>query len=225
MPTSSPDSLTHRRVLAIAVPIMLSNVTQPLIGVVDTAVLGQLPEAYYIGGIAVGALIFSFLYWGFGFLRMGTSGLTAQAFGAGDQAEVRAVFGRAVLIALAAAFLLIALAPILSTTSPHRGTVNIASSSTALPMRVMMRMFTTTYGLSEISTPICEIGPPTGPIENGITYIVRPRIAPANKPRRVARILSGSSQLFVGPASSWRREQMKVRSSTRATSLASERAR
>jgi hypothetical protein len=92
-------------------------------------------------------------------------------------------------------------------------------------MRVMMRMFATTYGLSEISTPICEIGPPIGPIENGITYIVRPRIAPANKLRSVARIVSGSSQLLVGPASSWRREQMKVRSSTRATSVASERAR
>ncbi|MGE0211593.1 MAG: MATE family efflux transporter [Parvibaculaceae bacterium] len=111
MRTSSPDSLTHRRVLAIAVPIMLSNVTQPLIGVVDTAVLGQLPDAHYIGGIAVGALIFSFLYWGFGFLRMGTGGLVAQAFGAGDHDEVRAVFGRAVLIALAAGFLLIALSP------------------------------------------------------------------------------------------------------------------
>ena len=113
MRIGSPDSLTHRRVLAIAVPIMLSNVTQPLIGVVDTAVLGQLPEAYYIGGIAVGALVFSFLYWGFGFLRMGTGGLTAQAFGAGDEAEVRAVFGRAVLIAVAAGLLLIALSPLI----------------------------------------------------------------------------------------------------------------
>src|SRR5262245_17260643 len=98
-------------------------------------------------------------------------------------------------------------------------------SRTALPMRVMMRMFATTYGLSEISTPICEIGPPIGPIENGITYIVRPRIAPANRLRRVARIVSGSSQLFVGPASSLRHVHINVRSSTRATSVASERAR
>lgn len=113
MRASFPDSLTHRRVLAIAVPIMLSNVTQPLIGVVDTAVLGRLPDAYYIGGIAVGSLVFSVLYWAFGFLRMGTGGLTAQAFGAGDHREVRAVFGRAVLIALAAGFLLIALSPVI----------------------------------------------------------------------------------------------------------------
>ncbi len=105
--------VTNRRVLAIALPIMLSNVTQPLIGVADTAVVGQLPEAHYIGGIAVGALIFSFLYWGFGFLRMGTGGLTAQAYGAGDHAEVSAVFGRAVLVALVASALLIALGPLI----------------------------------------------------------------------------------------------------------------
>lgn len=110
---SSDYRLANRRVLAIALPIMLSNVTQPLIGVVDTAVVGQLPDAHYIGGIAVGSLVFSFLYWGFGFLRMGTGGLTAQAFGAGDRAEVRAVFGRAVLIALVASGLLIALGPLI----------------------------------------------------------------------------------------------------------------
>ena len=113
MLSSSAFRLANRRVLAIALPIMLSNVTQPLIGVVDTAVVGQLPDARYIGGIAVGSLIFSFLYWGFGFLRMGTGGLAAQAFGAGDQAEMRAVFGRAILIALAASVLLIALGPLI----------------------------------------------------------------------------------------------------------------
>ena len=73
--------------------------------------------------------------------------------------------------------------------------------------------------------PICEIGPPIGPIENGITYIVRPRIEPANTPASSARISSGSRQLFVGPASAGSGEQMKVRSSTRATSPGSERAR
>ena len=76
-----------------------------------------------------------------------------------------------------------------------------------------------------ISTPICAMGEPSGPIENGMTYIVRPRMEPANRPLSVARISAGSAQLFVGPASSSRCEQMKVRSSTRATSLGSERAR
>ena len=72
--------VTRRSVLAIAVPIMLSNVTEPLIGVVNTTVIGQLPQAYYIGAIAVGSLIFSFIYWGFGFLRLGTGGVKPRIF-------------------------------------------------------------------------------------------------------------------------------------------------
>jgi len=93
------------------------------------------------------------------------------------------------------------------------------------PMRVMIRMLTTTYGESVSWTPIREKGEPSGPMLKGTTYMVRPRIAPANNRRSVARISRGSTQLLVGPAS-WRRWlQMKVRSSTRATSLGSERAR
>ncbi|WP_428264989.1 MATE family efflux transporter [Haliangium sp.] len=99
--------VTHRRVFAIAAPIMLSNVSTPLIGVVDTGVVGQLPDPAYIGGVAIGALIFTFLLWAFGFLRMGTTGLTAQAVGANDVAEVRAGLTRALLIAAAAGAVLI----------------------------------------------------------------------------------------------------------------------
>lgn len=99
--------LGQRDVLAIAVPIMLSNVTTPLIGIVDTAVLGQLGDPRLIGAVAVGAMIFNMIYWGFGFLRMGTTGLTAQAYGAGPQAEVVATLMRALLIAGAAAAALI----------------------------------------------------------------------------------------------------------------------
>lgn len=62
-------------------PIMISNVSTPLIGVVDTAVVGQIPDAAYIGAAAIGGLIFTVVFWGFGFLRMGTTGLTAQAHG------------------------------------------------------------------------------------------------------------------------------------------------
>jgi MATE family multidrug resistance protein len=109
MPTASET--THRRVLAIAIPIMLSNVSQPLIGVVDTAVIGRLPEPYYIGAIAIASLVFNFLYWGFGFLRLGTSGLTAQAFGADDEREVVSVLGRSFLVAIGCGVLLITLGP------------------------------------------------------------------------------------------------------------------
>ena len=72
---------------------------------------------------------------------------------------------------------------------------------------------------------MCEMWQPSGPIENGTTYIVRPRMQPSNRPSSVLRISAGAIQLLVGPASSSRSQQMKVRSSTRATSLGSERAR
>lgn len=105
--------VTHRGVLAIAIPIMLSNVSEPLIGVVNTAVIGRLPEAYYIGAIALSALVFSFIFWGFGFLRLSTSGLSAQALGARDQGEVVAVLGRALGIAVVAGLALVALSPVI----------------------------------------------------------------------------------------------------------------
>lgn len=103
--------VTHRSVLTVAVPIMLSNVSEPLIGVVNTAVIGQLKEPYYIGAIAVGALIFSFIFWGFGFLRLSTGGLSAQALGAGDRTELVAVLIRALMIGLGAGLGLVLLSP------------------------------------------------------------------------------------------------------------------
>ncbi|MGI9257922.1 MAG: MATE family efflux transporter, partial [Gammaproteobacteria bacterium] len=102
-------ALTHRDVLSIAVPVMLSNVSTPLIGIVDTAVVGQIPNPAYIGAVAVGALVFSFIFWAFGFLRMGTTGLTAQALGASDSEEIRSCLGRALVVAAVAGALLIAL--------------------------------------------------------------------------------------------------------------------
>jgi multidrug resistance protein, MATE family len=104
---------TDRRVLAIAAPIILSNLSVPLLGAVDTAVMGHLGDAAYIGAVALGGLIFSYLYWGFGFLRMGTTGLAAQALGAGDSTEALAVAGRACLIGLVIGLVIVALqAPI-----------------------------------------------------------------------------------------------------------------
>ncbi|MBV1887472.1 MAG: MATE family efflux transporter [Parvibaculaceae bacterium] len=96
-PSLLPD-LTHRRVLTVAVPIVLSNLSTPILGLVDTGIMGQLGDAKYISGVALGSLIFTFLFWAFGFLRMGTTGLVAQAFGAGDGNELRAALARALLI-------------------------------------------------------------------------------------------------------------------------------
>ena len=102
-----PDRLGHAAVLSTAVPIILANITTPIIGLVDTAVLGQLGDPHYIGGIAIGAMIFNLLYWAFGFLRMGTTGLTAQAEGSGDAGETGATLMRALLIAGMAGVVLI----------------------------------------------------------------------------------------------------------------------
>ena len=85
------EALTHRRVLTIAIPIVLSNATVPILGVVDTGVVGQLGEAAPIGAVGIGAIILTAIYWVFGFLRMGTTGLTSQAKGAKDVAEEAAL--------------------------------------------------------------------------------------------------------------------------------------
>ncbi|MEL6287531.1 MAG: MATE family efflux transporter [Pseudomonadota bacterium] len=102
-------SLGHRDVLAIALPIIFSNVTEPLIGVVDTGVLGALDAPHLVGGVALGATFFSLAYFMFSFLRMGTSGLTAQADGADDGTRVSAVFAQALIVALVAGLALIML--------------------------------------------------------------------------------------------------------------------
>lgn len=84
----------------LAGPIILSNISVPLVGAVDTAVVGHLPEPQSIGAVALGALIFSFLYWGFGFLRMGTTGFVAQAYGAGDWRGLSDTLLRVLLLAI-----------------------------------------------------------------------------------------------------------------------------
>ena len=97
----SPASANERRHLfGVAWPIILSNLSAPLLGFVDTGVIGNLGDASLIGAIALGALVFSFLYWGFSFLRMGTTALVAQASGAGDAAELQATVLRAFLLGL-----------------------------------------------------------------------------------------------------------------------------
>jgi len=101
--------LTHRRVLTIALPVVLSNATVPILGVVDTGVVGQMGEAAPIGAVGIGAIILTAIYWIFGFLRMGTSGLTAQATGAKNEAEVAALLTRSLIIGLSAGVAIILL--------------------------------------------------------------------------------------------------------------------
>lgn len=111
--TASPKPLTHRRVLKIALPIVVSNATVPLLGIVDVGVVGQMGEAAPIGAVGIGAIILSSVFWIFGFLRMGTVGLVGQAEGADDMAEVSAILTRALIIAGLGGLLLIAAYPLI----------------------------------------------------------------------------------------------------------------
>ncbi|MBD1547075.1 MATE family efflux transporter [Roseibium aggregatum] len=101
--------VTHRSVLAIAVPMTLAFLSTPLLGVVDTAVIGRLGDAALVGGIAIGGVIFDLVFTTFNFLRSGTTGLTAQAYGADDQSEIKATFLRALFIAAVAGLAVILL--------------------------------------------------------------------------------------------------------------------
>ncbi|APX94477.1 MATE family efflux transporter [Halomonas sp. 1513] len=97
--SSTPTASADRRIWLLAWPIILSNITVPLLGLVDTAVVGHLPDSRYLAAVTLGATLFSFLYWGFGFLRMGTTGLTSQAAGRENDSEVRNLLGQSLLMA------------------------------------------------------------------------------------------------------------------------------
>lgn len=102
-----PQRLNHK-IWQIAWPAILSNISTPLLGIVDTAILGHLDSTVYLGAVAIGASILSFIYWGFGFLRMGTTGLVARAVGAGDTRRETLVLLQSVVLALGLAVLVIA---------------------------------------------------------------------------------------------------------------------
>jgi MATE family multidrug resistance protein len=99
----------NRRILNLAIPNIISNITIPLLGLVDIALLGHLGSEVYIGAIAIGVMIFNFIFWGFGFLRMGTSGFTAQAYGSRDFREMILILSRSMLVAMAASGLILVL--------------------------------------------------------------------------------------------------------------------
>ena len=109
------DKTLNREILRLSLPSILANLSVPLVGFVDTAVAGHLPAqgawgaAAFIGAISVGAMLFNLIYWNFGFLRTGTGGLTAQAFGRGDMRECAAICARALSLAAVAAVLVLAL--------------------------------------------------------------------------------------------------------------------
>lgn len=86
----------NKKILQLAIPSIISNITVPLLGLIDVAIVGHLGSASYIGAIAVGGMLFNIIYWIFGFLRMGTSGMTSQAYGKRDLTEVTRILFRSV---------------------------------------------------------------------------------------------------------------------------------
>lgn len=103
----------NRSILKLAIPNIVSNITVPLLGLVDLALMGHLGSEVYIGAISLGGVIFNFIYWGFGFLRMSTSGFTAQAFGEKNQTETITILVRALLVAFGISLVILLLqAPI-----------------------------------------------------------------------------------------------------------------
>jgi len=117
--TADSRPLTHRAVLAMSVPIILSNLTTPVVGALGTAIVGQLGDAAALGGVAIGVVMFNLLFWSFGFLRLATSGLTAQAKGAGDGAEIAATLERALVVAVALGLIAILIQHPLGVLSVH----------------------------------------------------------------------------------------------------------
>ena len=97
----------NREILRLAIPNIITTLTVPLLGMVDMAIVGHMGSETYIGAIALGTMIFNMIYWNFGFLRMGTSGFTAQAYGADDREETMHILVRALFIGLSAAVLLV----------------------------------------------------------------------------------------------------------------------
>lgn len=126
-----------RKIWGIAWPAILSNLSIPLLGLVDAAILGHLGSPRYLGAVAIGSALLSFLYWGFGFLRMGTTGLVARAMGAGEPARAHLVLAQSTLLALCLALAVILLHPLLlglgfALMSPRDSVLPLADSYTAI---------------------------------------------------------------------------------------------
>ncbi len=145
--TVRPFEVTHRGVLAIAIPMTLAYLSTPLVGLVDTGVIGQLGDAALIGGIALGAVIFDIVFTTMNFLRSGTTGLTAQAHGAQDRTEVDASFFRALIVAVAIGFAVLALKDVILEVA-----LSLIGGSAAVQTATR-----TYYGIRVLATPFALI--------------------------------------------------------------------
>ena len=146
-------------VFAIAVPMTLAYSSVPLLGIVDTGVVGQLNDPAMLGGLAVGAILFDLIFSTFNFLRASTTGLVAQAMGAGDEEQQRIIFIRSLLLAVICGLILLALSPLILQFSLFVMDVpeNVATATaTYFTIRVLAAPFT----LINYSVPGWLLGPP-----------------------------------------------------------------
>lgn len=104
----------NREILSLAIPSIITNITTPLLALMDVAIVGHMGDASYIAAIAIGGTIFNMIYWLFAFLRMGTSGLSAQAHGANDGDELNLVLSRGLLVAISASLIIILVSPVIA---------------------------------------------------------------------------------------------------------------
>ena len=109
----------HREILALSIPSIIANITTPLLGIIDVAIVGNMGSAVYIAAIAIGSTIFSMLYWPFAFLRMGSSGMTAQAYGANNNHQCTLVLYRSILVALSVGIIIILLQHLIAQCAIH----------------------------------------------------------------------------------------------------------
>ena len=146
-----------RHIWSISWPIFLANITVPLVGAVDTAMMGRFPDPAYIGGVALGTLVFNFLYFGLGFLRMCTTGLVAQAHGRNDEAEIENLLIRGLIIALTLGSLAILASPIIHLVTSQLLT---ASSSVERQMQIYVeiRLFAAPAALGNMVLLGCLFG-------------------------------------------------------------------
>jgi MATE family multidrug resistance protein len=146
-PVRRSFDVDNRLVLSIALPMMLAYLTTPLLGIVDTAVIGRLGDAALLGGLAAGAIIFDLVFATFNFLRTGTTGLVAQAFGREEPAEEQAVFWRALIVALGAGFVLAVAAPLVVWAGAHFMAAEPAVTD-AMATYVAIRLLSAPFALS-----------------------------------------------------------------------------
>ena len=143
----------YRRVLSLSWPVILANLTVPMVGIADTAVVGRLPDSSYMGGVAVGAASFSAFYWVFGFLRMVTTGLVAQSYGSKQTDEVVAIGVRSGIVALGVGTLFVVLAvPI------YQLTVHIFDSSALVEEKAANYFFVRAWGAPALLLHFVQLG-------------------------------------------------------------------